>query len=403
MMAIRRAISEKLIGDVLRVDIAHGGRFSWPSDTRNYFVKENGGALLNMGIHYLDMVEFWVGPLVPGEYRDDCAGGTEANFQFDLIGLTGSPSVRIAVSFTHQLRNTIVVLGTRGRIESAVDVMDQCNWELNSGLGGTLKTRSDSRIEAEPYEFPFAFAEQFLEFADVASGQRQSYVDPAAARRTQQLIDWAERHRAPLARHPRRATRPGLSLGRAVVTGGTGFLGTRLVERLCELEFPTPVVPVRSYQSGAALGCFPAERRRIDLLRRKEVEALLEGSRYVFHLAYGNEGREAQKITVDGTKTVVEAAIACGVESVVIVITTAVFGHNTAVGEVDESSRVQARPRRLCKEQSDSRTVLPSSCAVLQSDEDRCDQPVFHLRSWIVAISRVPGSGCQLRTLLLVR
>ena len=73
---IKRCLKEGVIGKALSLDIEHGGRFSWPSDSGSYFVPENGGLLLNMGVHYLDMAECRLGPLVPRQrYSDDFGGG----------------------------------------------------------------------------------------------------------------------------------------------------------------------------------------------------------------------------------------------------------------------------------------------------------------------------------------
>jgi nucleoside-diphosphate-sugar epimerase len=63
----------------------------------------------------------------------------------------------------------------------------------------------------------------------------------------------------------------------------------------------------------------------------------MKGARYVFHCAFGRDGRDAARITVEGTRNVVEAAIAAGAESIVVLSTATVFGHPSARGPVDES------------------------------------------------------------------
>jgi nucleoside-diphosphate-sugar epimerase len=65
------------------------------------------------------------------------------------------------------------------------------------------------------------------------------------------------------------------------------------------------------------------------------VAAALAGARFVFHLAYGREGPDADRVTVEGTRNVVEGAIAAGCESVVVLSTIYVFGQPD--GQVDET------------------------------------------------------------------
>jgi nucleoside-diphosphate-sugar epimerase len=50
------------------------------------------------------------------------------------------------------------------------------------------------------------------------------------------------------------------------------------------------------------------------------------GVRHVFHLAYGRDGDDSRKITIDGTRNVVNAAITEGCESVVVLSSAYVFG-----------------------------------------------------------------------------
>jgi nucleoside-diphosphate-sugar epimerase len=79
------------------------------------------------------------------------------------------------------------------------------------------------------------------------------------------------------------------------------------------------------------------DRRLTDLLDPAAVKEAISGARYVFHLAYGAGGSDATRVTIDGTKNVVEAAIAGGVESLVVVSTATVFGHPPTDRLIDET------------------------------------------------------------------
>src|SRR2546426_2023251 len=52
--ALAAALAAGLIGRVLEVEVDHGGPYAWTSDSGDFFRKENGGILADLGVHYLD-------------------------------------------------------------------------------------------------------------------------------------------------------------------------------------------------------------------------------------------------------------------------------------------------------------------------------------------------------------
>jgi predicted dehydrogenase/nucleoside-diphosphate-sugar epimerase len=335
--AIREALHGGLLGDLKSLEIRHGSGFQWPSDSGSYFRKENGGLLVNMGVHYLDMIEDWVGPLAPVDYRDDNGGGVEANVYYRLLTASGA-QVELGLSFTHELDNRIIVRGTRGEITVSVEEFDGCTWRcFDTGLEGRINAQVPFRFGNRSRDFISAFAEQLAEFGEVIAGRELPRVDARQAAKTLELIEWAYHNRRPLyASRFQTADRPRLTPGRVVVTGGTGFTGGRLVERLSEIGFDDIVVPIRSYRSGANVARFRAERVLTDLLSFKSVQNVVSGARYVFHLAYGKDNNAAQ-VTIQGTRNVLEAAIQAGAEVVVVVSTCSVFGYPEASKPIDEA------------------------------------------------------------------
>jgi nucleoside-diphosphate-sugar epimerase len=122
-----------------------------------------------------------------------------------------------------------------------------------------------------------------------------------------------------------------------VITGATGFIGTHLVDRLTDIGFDRILAPIRSYRTCAPVARFPITIRRADLLDPQTVKASVEGARYVFHLAYGRDGKNGAQMTIEGTRQVVEAAIAARVESVVVLSTAWVFGRSNQPDVRDEN------------------------------------------------------------------
>jgi predicted dehydrogenase/nucleoside-diphosphate-sugar epimerase len=337
--AIRSALADNLIGELLSIDIEDGNSYRWPVASGSHFRKEDGGLLVNMGIHYLDMIESWVGPLTPVQYEDDWAGGAEANFDYRLRTGSGA-AVRVAVSCTHELQNRILLTGTRGRLQAPVN-FGPCQWQSEAaGLRAELTPAQPFRSGDWPVGFAPLFSEQFFEFAQVIRGNEEPRVNAYQAAATQEVVDWAYRNRRPIYSAPgwkRSFDRPELEPAPVVVTGGTGFVGGRLVERLNELGFGEIRIPIRSYRSGANVGRFPVQRVLTDLLNYESVKSVVRGARYVFHLAYGSGGADAGRVTVEGTRNVVEAAIESGAECVVVVSTATVFGHPKTAQPIDET------------------------------------------------------------------
>ena len=106
IVAMRRALQDGLIGDLVSVDLEDGEAYAWSPASSAPFDRENGGVLADMGVHYLDLIEHLVGRLEPRAYRDDWAGGVEANALLELETETHIP-VQIALSRTRELRNRL--------------------------------------------------------------------------------------------------------------------------------------------------------------------------------------------------------------------------------------------------------------------------------------------------------
>jgi nucleoside-diphosphate-sugar epimerase len=71
------------------------------------------------------------------------------------------------------------------------------------------------------------------------------------------------------------------------------------------------------------------------LLNYEQVRTAVTGAQFVFHLAYGRDGPQPERVTIEGTRNVVEAAIASGCEAVVVLSTIYVFGQPPGV--IDEA------------------------------------------------------------------
>lgn len=126
---------------------------------------------------------------------------------------------------------------------------------------------------------------------------------------------------------------------RCLITGGTGFIGGRLVEVLSGSLGTRVRVLVRNLAQASRVARYPVELVRGDVAEGADVERACKDVDFVFHCAYGNSGNaEAQRrVTVEGTENVLRSAGAQGAKRIVHVSTVAVYGA-TRDGDLDESA-----------------------------------------------------------------
>jgi predicted dehydrogenase/nucleoside-diphosphate-sugar epimerase len=340
--AIRSILDAGWIGGVLSVEAGDGHDFAWSSDSGAYGRPENAGVLANVGVHAIDLVEHLFGTLTPVAYMDDWAGGVEVNATLDARTGNGIP-VRFRFSYTHPVENGLRITGARGQLSLTGDLEEVHLHAADSNLVATVKAEVPFRFGDWPATLVSAMREELCDFHEACIRRRSPAATAADAIRTASLIDWAYSHHQRSAQIMPAAT-PRLKDGRIVVTGGTGFVGSHLLEALAAQGHRDITVPIRSYHRSANTWKFPVRLERADLLNRGELREVLQGARYVFHLAFGRDGDDTSRVTVEGTENVVEAAIECGAECVVVVSTTAVFDEPGAGGLVDETSPYRSAP-----------------------------------------------------------
>ncbi len=126
---------------------------------------------------------------------------------------------------------------------------------------------------------------------------------------------------------------------RVLVTGGTGFIGGRLVERLV-LECNADVrVLVRNFANASRIARFPVEMVHGNVTESTDVAAAVDGCDIVFHCAWEVQDSESmeRRINVEGTGNVLKAALQAGVKRVVHLSTVLAYGA-TPDGDFDETT-----------------------------------------------------------------
>ena len=164
---------------------------------------------------------------------------------------------------------------------------------------------------------------------------------------------------------------PSPSPARCLITGATGYIGSRLRERLPPQDQPAFVSLVRSPAAVASLQAAGQPAVAGDLLQSGGLDAALQGCEQVIHLAHGDRGPEA-------TRHLVEAAIRHGVKRFVHISTMSV--HGPAPGP-EAAHEATARIGRFNEPYSDSKAEQEE---IVQAAHARGDLPVVILRPTVV-------------------
>jgi nucleoside-diphosphate-sugar epimerase len=128
-----------------------------------------------------------------------------------------------------------------------------------------------------------------------------------------------------------------LSGKKIFVTGGTGFVGGRLIERL-SIECRASVrVLVQRLQRASRIARFPIELVHGDVTDAQAVARAARDCDIIFHCAYGNSGTADRQraVNVQGTRNVLNAAVTNGAKRLVHLSTVLVYGM-TPDADVDE-------------------------------------------------------------------
>lgn len=124
-----------------------------------------------------------------------------------------------------------------------------------------------------------------------------------------------------------------------LVTGGTGFIGSRLTEKLIMQERAHVRVLVRNFTRAARISHLPVEMLPGDVADKAAIRKAVQGCDVVYHCAYDFGGtRQSQtRVGIQGTRNVCEAVLEADVPRLVHVSSFAVYAPMPD-GQLTESS-----------------------------------------------------------------
>lgn len=197
---VKTVIDQDLLGEIESFDVRHGYVFDWPAVSDSFFRRDTagGGVLMDLGVHDLDRLTWWLGALEVLEYRDDAFGGVEADCEIRLRTASGVEGV-VELSRSRTLRNTAVLRGRRATLEVSLDenrVGLECAGAPALRLDGSARPTSPGAAPAQPHHV--LVAQQFQDWIAAISSGRPPLVSGAEGRRSVVLVRRCYAQRQPL-------------------------------------------------------------------------------------------------------------------------------------------------------------------------------------------------------------
>ncbi len=186
---------ERSLGDLLGYDWSQGGVFDWQSASGFYFsrARAGGGALIDYGVHLLDSLIDWFGPVTQFDYQDDDWGsGIEANAILELqhSGRHGPVKGRVRVSRTNPLSNRLLLRGSNADAEIPAEDPDSIIIRRRTGENNLSETLRLSDLASTT-----TFYKQLDNFIESIRGQQKLISDGWQALRVIELIEQCYAHR----------------------------------------------------------------------------------------------------------------------------------------------------------------------------------------------------------------
>lgn len=135
-----------------------------------------------------------------------------------------------------------------------------------------------------------------------------------------------------------------MSTDKILVTGASGFVGSSVARLAQEAGFDVRVIHRRDSPRGNIDGR-GYELVEADMRDAAAMTRAMDGVRYLFHVAadyrlWAPDPEEIVRTNVEGTRTVMDAALQCGVEKVVYTSSVATLNVRGATGPVNERARL---------------------------------------------------------------
>lgn len=326
-LRIRELIREGYFGDHVHIEIQEGYPSGWPTVSGYCFRKDMvlGGVLFDAGIHSLDFILWCLGMPIGITYSDDEMGGLESNAKIILQFVSGDAYFRL--SRTCELSNKIIVSGNGNTAELEV-------YEMNSFILNGLETVANTERMLDWTNIGECQTLNFIEAIEKKVGLSCPIADGLA------VVEVIERcYKQKIIK----VIEPQPFIGqyknkKILVTGGTGFIGSRLTERLLLDEEAQVSVMVHKWSKAAWISRLDVNLIQADITSYEDVEKAVAGCEVVFHcVGLGGTREQALKINAEGTLNVLRACKKYGVKKIVYLSSVVVHGNKITDGMTAEA------------------------------------------------------------------
>jgi predicted dehydrogenase len=173
---LKSFLDRRLIGEVVRVDAEEGGQHDWPRSSA-YFDPERagGGALLDVGIHSIDLIRWLVGEFREIEYTGN---GTEMRVEGDAeirFRLSQGAQGTLLASRTRELQQCITFTGSEGFLQLGL-WSEHLRIRHNRGKVFQHLSHIDAYVSRRPAADP-SFVFQLANFVSAIRGEAPLLVD----------------------------------------------------------------------------------------------------------------------------------------------------------------------------------------------------------------------------------
>jgi predicted dehydrogenase len=191
---VKQVLKDGWLGDIVSFDARKGFVFGWPVASDFMFRKEaaGGGVLIDIGVHVLDLLLWWLGDYDSVEYYDDAMGGVEADCELHLRLRCGVSGI-VELSRTRNLRNSCIIRGTHGALETGTGVNSPlCLETKNQDIALTGEVARGGVVDKTMQD---VFRHQLDDFVDAIFNHRAPCIPGQEGKRAVELIENCYHHR----------------------------------------------------------------------------------------------------------------------------------------------------------------------------------------------------------------
>jgi len=361
---LKNAIDSNLLGPPISFHVQGGAVYGWEAVSLGNMLKAQagGGVLMDMGPHYFDQLLYlFDGPSQVLKYDDDSLGGIEANCVAKLqLTHCGSPiEGEVEISRTHVMPNEFVIKCRDGDLVIPPSdryrvLIRKKDWHLQDSVHGSGTAEFSMAWNQERETLWLKnFRDEIDDWFGAIEHKTQPKLSGESAVPVMKLIDDCYSIRQGMSysweSHPLIDRKVPVDVKvmdkprKVLITGASGFIGCRLAEILSQRTGYIVRSAVHNPANASRIARLDTEMVQADLRDYESVQRLVAGCDAIVHCAIGTETGNSKRvfeITVGGTKNLLRAAQASGLEHLVHISTIAVHSdHHT--GTIDEQTPTQ--------------------------------------------------------------